>query len=55
MSAQEKIAYAQEQINRNEAALAACTDRDEMIRIRKRIAYHRKAMEEIVKDGENKN
>ena len=49
MSAQEKIAYAQEQIDRNEAALAACTDRDEMIRIRKRIAYHRKAMENIQK------
>lgn len=47
MSAQEKIAYAQDQIERNEAALAACTDRDEMIRIRKRIAYHKKAMENI--------
>ena len=49
MSAQEKIAYAQAQIERNEAALAACTDRDEMVRIRKRIAYHRKAMENIQK------
>lgn len=47
MSVQEKIAYAQDQIERNEAALAACTDRDEMIRIRKRIAYHRKAMEDL--------
>ena len=55
MSAQEKLAYAQAQIDRNEEELAACTDRDEMVRIRKRIAYHRKAMEEIVKDGENKN
>ena len=47
MSAQEKIAYAQDQIERNEAALAACTDRDEMVRIRKRIAYHMKAIKNI--------
>lgn len=47
MSAQDKIAYAQAQIKRNEAELASCTDRDEMVRIRKRIAYHRKAMEEV--------
>ena len=47
MSAQEKIAYAQDQIERNEAALAACTDRDEMVRIRKRIAYHKKALEDL--------
>lgn len=47
MSVQEKIAYAKDQIDRNEAELAVCTDRDEMIRIRKRIAYHRKAMEDL--------
>ena len=47
MSTQEKIAYAQDQIDRNEAALTVCTDRDEMVRIRKRIAYHKKAIEEV--------
>ena len=43
----DRIAYAQEKIRENQEALAGCTDPAEMLRIKKRIAYHRKALESM--------
>ena len=49
----DRIAYAQEKIRENQEALAECTDPKELQRIKKRIKYHRKALEEIAKEGDN--
>ena len=49
----DRIAYAQEKIRENQEALAECTDPKELQRIKARIKYHRKALEEIAKEGDN--
>ena len=49
----DRIAYAREKIRENQEALAGCTDPMELQRIKKRIKYHRKALEEIAKEGDN--
>lgn len=49
----DRIAYAQEKIRENQEALAECTDPKELQRIKKRIKYHRKVLEEIAKEGDN--
>lgn len=46
----DRIAYAQEKIRENQEALAGCTDQKELQRIKKRIKYHRKVLEEILKE-----
>lgn len=43
----DRIAYAKEKIRENKEALAVCTDQAELQRIKKRIAYHRKVLEEM--------
>lgn len=43
----DRIAYAQEKIRENQEALAGCTDPAELLRIKKRIKYHRKVMEDL--------
>lgn len=46
----DRIAYAQDKIRENQEALAVCTDPKELQRIKKRIKYHRKVLEEILKE-----
>lgn len=46
----DRIAYAKEKIRENQEAMAGCTDQAELQRIKKRIKYHRKALEEM-RDG----
>lgn len=46
----DRIAYAQEKIRENQEALAECRDQAELQRIKKRIKYYRKMMEEM-RDG----
>lgn len=46
----DRIACAEMMIRENQEALAVCTDQAELQRIKKRIKYHRKVLEEILKE-----